>query len=97
MYGYSILMLIFGICIILAGLYIRAGNNSEILLWRTHLKNPSKKELAYIGKITMIIGLAPIISSVSGVLVAEESILPIIILILSMIILLILSVKYIKK
>ena len=66
MNGFSILMLIFGILIILAGFY--KGHNNEILLWKGYKKNRSKEELKVIGKWTMISGIIPIILSIIGII-----------------------------
>ena len=67
--GLGILMLIFGIGIILAGLYIYTGHNSDLLLWRAHLKNPSKKYLRYLGKVIMASGLSTILTAIVTVFV----------------------------
>ena len=66
MYGFSCLMLIFGILILLAGYYIYTGHNSELLLWKTYRKDTSKSELREIGKWTMISGLIPLLLSLIG-------------------------------
>ena len=66
MNGFSILMLVFGSLIILAGLYIFTGHNSELLIWRGYNKNATKEEVKNIGKWTMISGLVPIILAIIG-------------------------------
>ena len=65
--GFTILMLIFGTLIILAGLYIYTGHNSELLIWRGYNKNATKEEIRNIGKWTMISGLIPIILAIIGI------------------------------
>lgn len=67
MNGFSILMLVFGLLIILAGLYIFTGHNSELLIWRGYNKNATKEEVRNIGKWTMISGLVPIILAIVGI------------------------------
>lgn len=60
---FSILMFIFGIAIILGGISIYRGNT--YLLWRTyHKKPPVKSDLRYIGRVTMLVSLAPIVSGI---------------------------------
>ena len=54
MNGFSILMLIFGSCVLLMGLYMYMGNKIEILTGRVAFQNLSKKEWKNIGKYTMI-------------------------------------------
>lgn len=66
MYGFSCLMLIFGILISLAGYYIYTGHNSELLLWKTYRKDTPKSELREIGKWTMISSLIPLLLSLIG-------------------------------
>ena len=66
MNGFSTLMLIFSILIIIAGLYIYTGHNSELLIWKGHNKNATKKDLELTGKWTMIAGLIPLALSIIG-------------------------------
>lgn len=66
MNGFSTLMLIFSILIIIAGLYIYTGHNSELLIWKGHNKNATKEDLELTGKWTMIAGLIPLALSIIG-------------------------------
>ena len=67
MSGLSILMIIFGGCILLAGLYLYTGHKSELLLWKTHnVKNMTKEELRVIGKWTMISSIIPFLIAIVG-------------------------------
>ena len=68
MAAFSILMIIFGALIFLAGLYIYNGHNSEILLWRGYNKNATKKELKNIGMWTMIASLVPFVLAILGII-----------------------------
>jgi len=54
--GFSILMFIFGLLVILAGLYIYRGHNSEFLIWKGRNPHATKEELKVTGKWTMIAG-----------------------------------------
>ena len=57
---FSILMFIFGVGIILAGLITYRG--STFFVWRTYHKNPPvKKDLRYIGRVTMFTSLSMIV------------------------------------
>ncbi len=69
MSGFSIFMFIFGFLIIIAGLYIYMGHNSELLIWKGYNKNATKEELKNIGKWTIIVGLVPIIVGIIGIFI----------------------------
>lgn len=62
--GLTILMFVFGLGILLAGLYLFTGHDSELLLWKDHKKHHSKEELRTIGKWTMISSIIPFIVSI---------------------------------
>ena len=68
MFGFSILMFIFGTLIFIAGLYIYKGHNSEVLIWKGHNKNATKEELKNIGMWTMIASLVPFILAILGII-----------------------------
>lgn len=72
MVAFSILMIIFGTLIFLAGLYIYKGHNSELLLWRGYNKNATKKELKNIGMWTMIASLVPFVLAILGIIFKFE-------------------------
>ena len=65
---FSILMFIFGVGIILAGLITYRG--STFFVWRTYHKNhPVKKDLRYIGRVTMFTSLCPFITGLTALIV----------------------------
>lgn len=65
---FSILMFIFGVAIILGGFSVYRGNT--YLVWRTyHTKPPVKKELRYIGRVTMFTSLCPFITGIVALIV----------------------------
>ena len=64
--GFSILMFIFGGLVILAGLYIYKGHNSELLIWKGRNPNATKAELKVTGKWTMIVGSIIFIIGIIG-------------------------------
>lgn len=68
MSGFSILMLIFGICILLTGLYMFLGNELKIISWKIAFKNLDKKGWKNIGKWTMISSSIPFIISILGII-----------------------------
>lgn len=68
MVGFSILMIIFGALIFLAGLYTYMGHNSELLLWKGYKKNATKEELKNVGMWTMLASLVPFILAILGIL-----------------------------
>lgn len=67
MIGFSILMIIFGLLIFIAGLYIYTGHNSEVLIWKGYNKNASKKELKNLGMWTMIASIVPLVLAILGI------------------------------
>lgn len=97
MHGYSVLMLIFGICIFLIGIYVYTGHYSQILFARSHMKNPGKEYLKYLGKIILLVSTAPIISAISGFFLSENSFIPMLILVILFEVEMYLGVKYFKK
>lgn len=52
--GLSILMFIFGTCVLLVGLYMYKGHKLSIMEWRAAFRNLTKEEWINIGKWTMI-------------------------------------------
>ena len=66
MNGFSILMLIFSICIFLCGLYMYTGHKMEIMTFRAAFKNLNKSEWKNIGKWTMIASILVFIISIIG-------------------------------
>ncbi len=69
MNGLTILMFIFAFLIILAGLYIYTGHNSELLIWKAYNKNASKEELRNLGKWVMLTSILPIIVGIIGIFI----------------------------
>ncbi len=69
MYGFSILMLIFGILIFLAGLWLFTGHKNEVLLWKVpDIKKFTIEETKNVGKWTMIVSLIPLLLALIGYL-----------------------------
>ncbi len=66
MNGFSILMLIFGVCIFLVGLYAYTGHKLEIMTGRPQFKNLTKQEWKNIGKWLMIVSIIPIVAAILG-------------------------------
>ncbi len=66
MNGFSILMLIFGICIFITGLFMFTGHMLGILTGRVAFQNLSISEWKNIGKWTMITSIIPFILAIIG-------------------------------
>ena len=64
--GFSSLMFIFSLCIILAGFYIYTGHKSRFLLWHGYTKNITKEKLRIIGKWRMLTSIIPFILGIIG-------------------------------
>ena len=95
---FSILMFVFAIGIFLGGLSVFNGNT--FLLYKTyHKKPPVKSELRYIGRVTMLVSLAPVFSGLVALIGDEEIMfLPAsVTLIISFILLLIIGIKIFKS
>jgi uncharacterized membrane-anchored protein len=90
-------MIVFGVLLFIAGLYIYTGHNSEILLWRGYNPNRTKKELKQIGTGVIVIGLSPLISGITALFFEDDSIIPLIVMFIIMIIAIIIAVKLYKK
>ena len=67
MVPFSIFMILFGILIFLAGLYIYKGHNSELLLWKGYNKNATKEELKNTGMWVMISSIVPFVLAILGI------------------------------
>lgn len=68
MNGFSVLMLIFGIAVLLCGLYMFKGHEIKSITWRAQYKNLSKEQWKKIGKWTMITAAVPFILAVIGLI-----------------------------
>ena len=96
MIGFGTLMIIFGIGIILAGLYLFTGHYSDLLLWRAHMKYKSKTYLRYLGKVVICVGLSPLICGIWATMLEEDSAGPIIAFPISLVIILIIAINTFK-
>lgn len=66
MYGFSILMIIFGISVLLVGLYMFTGHKIRMLSWRSPFQNLEKNDWKNIGKYTMIVSIFIFILAIVG-------------------------------
>ena len=66
MNGFSILMFIFGLSVLLTGLYMYNGHKVELLTMRAAFRNLSKNEWKNIGKWTMIASILIFIIAIVG-------------------------------
>ena len=67
MSGFGILMLIFGTCTLLTGLYMKTGHKLGIMTARPAFKNLTKDEWKNIGKWTMIVSIFIFIIGIIGI------------------------------
>ena len=72
MSGFGIFFIIFGICVLLTGLYTFTGHELGILTARPAFKNLKKEEWKNIGKWTMIVSLFIILIGVLGIIFNVE-------------------------
>ena len=66
MSGFSILMLIFGVCLLLIGFYMFTGHKVGILEGRVAFQNLKKEEWKRIGKYTMIVSIFIFLLAILG-------------------------------
>ncbi len=67
MNGFSVLMFIFGLCILLIGFYMFTGHKVGILTERPAFKNLKKDEWKNIGRWTMIVSIFIFIIAILGI------------------------------
>ena len=67
MSGFGILMIIFGVCVLLAGIYMFTGHKIGILTGRPAFKNLTIDKWKNIGKYTMIVSIFIIIIGIIGI------------------------------
>ena len=72
MSGFGIFFIIFGICVLLTGLYAFTGHKLGILTARPSFKNLKKEEWKNIGKWTMIVSIFIILIGVLGIIFNVE-------------------------
>ncbi len=70
MNGFSVLMMIFAVCIFLVGLYMFAGSGHElkIISWKAAYKGLTKSGWKNVGKWTMISSIIPFILAILGII-----------------------------
>ena len=66
MNGFSCLMFIFAISVLLAGWYIFRGHDISLLLWRAPYQNLTKEQQKNLGKWTMITSIIPFLLAIMG-------------------------------
>lgn len=66
MSGFSILMFIFAICVLLAGLYMYTGRELSLVSWKAPFKGIGKSGWKNIGKWTMISSIFIFIIAIIG-------------------------------
>ena len=71
MNGFSILMLIFGTCVFLAGLFMYTGHEIDLLTNRAAFQNLKKSEWINIGKWTMITSIFIFLLAIIGLLLTD--------------------------
>lgn len=68
MNGFSILMFIFGFCVLFVGLYMYRGHKLEILSWKAAFKNLNIDGWKNVGKWTMISSIIIFIIAILGII-----------------------------
>ena len=67
MNGFSILMLVFGVVILLVGFYMYSGKELKIISWKAAFKGFNKNGWKNVGKWTMIVSILPFILAILGI------------------------------
>ena len=68
MNGFSTLMFIFSISLLLVGLYLFTGHKLDMLSWKPAYKNLKKSDWKKIGKYTMIVSIFIFILAIIGLM-----------------------------
>ena len=68
MNGFSILFLIFAICVLLTGFCMHRGHKLELLAWKAAFKNLTIDEWKNVGKWTMISSIILFLIAIIGLL-----------------------------
>ena len=95
MEGYSILMIIFGAVLCLAGLAVYKGHDELIVRGRP--ENPTPEYLRYLGTIIMLVSLAPLLSGISARLYKKDTFIPIMVLLVVGVAAIVLPMKLLKE
>ena len=64
MLGFCVLMFVFALLLLLAGLYMFTGHKLKLVLWRVPYKNLNKEEWKKVGKWTMIFSILPLLIAI---------------------------------
>ena len=97
MEGFGIILLIFGILLLMAGLYIKAGHNNKLLLWKGYNKKNTKEELNKTGLVIIILSFPSLITGICALFFKEGSIIPFILIGLTFILSTIISIIIYKN
>ena len=68
MSGFGILMIIFGVALVLVGIYMFTGHKIEILTGRVAFKNLTINEWKKVGKYVIIVGIIILVIGIVGIL-----------------------------
>ncbi len=68
MSGFGIFFIIFGVCVLLTGLYAFTGHSIDIMTLRPGFRNLKKKDWIRIGKWTMIVSVFIILIGILGII-----------------------------
>lgn len=86
MQNFGILFIIFGIGVFLMGLYFYTGHFNKELFWRAMWKNITKTQIIKVGRATIGVSLSITLTGISALFFENESIIPLLILVVSLVI-----------
>ena len=95
---FGIILIILGVLVMIAGIYLirgKKGDFTQVLLWKNNVKNMTINEVTYVGKVTVLVSVAIIVSGIIAIFL-KESFIPFIILIVTFVFFLIIGVKIFK-
>ena len=96
MQNFGILFIIFGIGVFLMGIYFYTGHFNRKIFWRAMWKNMTKPKIINLGRTTIGISIPITITGISALFFEQESIIPLFILIISLIIVILFLRRYLK-
>ena len=97
MQNFGILFIIFGALIFLMGIYFYTEHFNKEIFWRAYWKNMTKKKLRNVGRGLFGTSIVIMLTGILALFFEEESIVPIISFIITLIIMILIVRKLIEK
>ena len=97
MQNFGILFIVFGIGVFLMGIYFYTGHFNKKIFWRAMWKNMTKPKIINVGRATIGVSIPIILTGISSLFFEQESIIPLLVLIISLLTVILFLRRYFKK